>query len=217
MSGKAKPSSGKRSQRSPKPLTPSLKTGNCMTARMDEAIRAHWLSRGAWTKRELIDLLCGLPPDRARPSSDETNLAGEEIRRAVEMHELEPRPRAQATAADSFYDNHQLFKPNEAIKWATSSPGRFPHFPFTLEDIAPDHNVDLPLNKRERASLHLIIAALANLANVDLAHPYKAANQVLSAMGKLPASPALTSNCVGDHLKRASATANLGEETRKQA
>jgi hypothetical protein len=106
-------------------------TGDTLTSEEKKKL----LACDAWSESELRDLLCGLPPNRGRPSTADTNEAHEAIRRAVLLRELKANPISDATRADEFYAHHRFYTPPEAIRWATLKPGRFPKFPFTRQDV----------------------------------------------------------------------------------
>jgi len=61
------------------------------------------------------------------------------------------------------------------------------------------------LTTKERKSLHLIIAALIELAEYDMEHPYTAAKEI---MYKIKESSHITENTVATHLKAAIETAS---------
>ena len=126
--------------------------------------RERWLAEDAWSEAELRDMLCGLEPNSARESADETNRAREAIGRAVIFGALVSTTPADASKADKLYDHHRFFALNDAIKWAVSKQQLFPKFPFVRSDIPNSGE----LGTRERDTLlKIIIAAVIDRLGYD--------------------------------------------------
>lgn len=72
------------------------------------------------------------------------------------------------------------------------------------ESLNTSSSSEKSLQTKERKSLHLIIAALIELAEYDIEHPYAAAKEI---MYKIKESSHITENTVATHLKAARETA----------
>ena len=111
----------------------------------------------------------------------------------------------QAVAADRAFGNAYDVDPHIAIRRALGT-GRFPQFPYSLEDIpsldkGKPPALAKPLVERERLSLLRIIRALANEADIDISKPSKAA-EAISAMTDVFEGGRVAPRTIAGHLKR---------------
>lgn len=97
----------------------------------------------------------------------------------------------RAVLADRFYGSDFHVAVDEAIRWSTQIPQRFPLFPFKIDDlpglttqadksgaILQPGAVEKSLGARERATLLTVIAALAKAAGIDVSKPSKAGETI---------------------------------------
>src|ERR1017187_8380227 len=94
-----------------------------------------YLHMDLWSDSDLQALLCGLPPDGARPLNADLNEAATAIQRAVTAGVLHPINKENATPGDRVYAQHRYFRPADAIRWANSKRALFPAFPFSMDSI----------------------------------------------------------------------------------
>lgn len=97
----------------------------------------------------------------------------------------------RAVVADRFYGSDFHLAVDEAIRWSVRVPERFPLFPFTNDDLSSvstavdnsktnvrQKDVESPLGTRERTTLLVVIAGLAEAAGIDLSKPSKAGEMI---------------------------------------
>ena len=147
-----------------------------------------------WSEAEFQAILCGLPPDGARPSSSELNDAIEQIRRAILAKELPSISPNDATAGDKLYSRDRFIKPDDAIRWASN---KFPKFIFKNDAI---QQTEKPLSDKERETLLIIIAALAKEAKVDITKISKTGD-LIANMTQLIGAP-IGATTIETHLKK---------------
>ena len=115
--------------------------------------REHWRLMDAWSIQALAALCCGEDPDLYEAQDqDAYERAFAMVTGGVRAHVL---PTIRATRPS---DTDLAFRPSDVIPWAAEK------YPDTFPYVADKK----PLDPRERATLHVIIAALAQRAKLDL-------------------------------------------------
>ena len=76
------------------------------------------------------------------------------------------------------YGHARFFRPADAIRWADRMGYRVPD--SIRRGLVPMEDADL--DPRERKTLLLIVAALAEIGGLDLDHPHKAAAPVVAQL-----------------------------------
>ena len=141
----------------------------------------YWRSMDAWSLSAFAALCCGVDPqlDQA-PDEDAYERARGMVASGVRAHVLRTIP-ARPT------DRELAFRPSDVIPWAAEK------YPDTFPYVADEK----PLDPRERATLRIIIAALAQCAKLDL-NEQKAVDAVGAEVNKIePRDP----KTISKHLK----------------
>lgn len=150
----------------------------------EDAWRERWKHQDAWTASEFAMLCCGWNPSIGEhPDQELYNHALETITRAVRVSALPTLDlRSPSTGAERIYAAAPLFSPQAVSGWAAN---RYPEtFPYPKNAWGDEK----PLDTRERASLLIMLAALAEIAGVekvDITVPTKAAEIIEAATGRL--------------------------------
>jgi hypothetical protein len=145
-------------------------------------------------------LCCGWNPSLGEhPDQSLYNDTLEAITRAVRVGALPTLDlRWPSTVAEQIYAGAPLFSPKAISEWAAKRfPETFPYAPNAWAD-------EKPLDTRERNSLLIIIAALADIAGaekINIAQPSKAAETIEAAARRL--KKLLDTRTIATHLKRA--------------
>ena len=137
----------------------------------------HYKLLDSWSIPELAALCCGVDPRLTALAPFErafsrANVFGEAtaFEEATDQVNAGIRAGVLQTIPTTKTQRDVAFKPSEAIPWAAE---KYPNsFPYVADEK--------PLDARERTTLLLIIAALAQHAKLDLSHPSKA-SQVIAA------------------------------------
>ena len=102
------------------------------------------LQSAVWTHHQFLSALCGTDPDGAAKSPDEWDAERRRAERlvdgAIAAGELTVEYWHAATE-DEPYGDYYIGR-DEAIRWATKFPGRFPQFLFTVDDLPPHRTLE---------------------------------------------------------------------------
>ena len=142
--------------------------------------RERWKRKHNWSEGEVAKLCCGWHPgDGAIPEPASYAMALEAVRRAVRAKALLPLdPDWEPKLSDRLYGSAALFSPAAVIAWAARE------YPDTFV-YAGDAGEERELDTRERTTLLSIIAALAEIAKLDLKATPQAADSIASALRHL--------------------------------
>lgn len=114
----------------------------------------------SWTHHQFLSALCGEDPDVAETSPDEWTAERQRVERqvdaAIRAGELTV-DYFRAATEDTPYGDYYVSR-GVAIRWATKIPGRFPQFPFTVDDLPVESSSHVPDRLPQRVLRLLEIA-----------------------------------------------------------
>ena len=104
-----------------------------------------------WTRTEVIDLLCGYEPDKARPNDVEKKAAEENIRRAIKAELLHPIGKTPDDTDFKMYGSGEDLDPLEVVSWVEERMVSS-KFPFTMKDFEEAVQSDAHENKLNQSN-----------------------------------------------------------------